>query len=153
MSSTAPPDVILLYRVRKGLVLLSGSYVTQLPSGRLQTAEAQSPIVAPPERVLYSANPADAVYAPGDCPSCGEPAACDCADDLYDDMTNARLVAEQLSRVLDVVQGIHSAGCDPDSGSLICGTCRVSYPCGTIAAIQAVEEPAARLHWAGEWPS
>ena len=76
---------------------------------------------------------------------------CDCADDLCDDMEAARRVAEQLSCVLDVIQRIHSAGCDPDSGSLICETCRVSYPCDTIAATQALEEPAARLHWAGEW--
>ena len=152
MSDTTSPDVILLYRARSGRPLAGGSYVAQLPSGRLQAVEVQSPIIAPSDRVWYSTNPVDGVYPPCDCPTCGEPMLCDCADDLCDDMEHARRVAEQLSGVLDVIQQIHSVGCDPDSGSLICGTCRVSYPCDTIAATQALEEPAARLHWAGEWP-
>lgn len=149
--SSELPDVILLYRVRRGLPVCGGSYVTRLPSGRLQTVEAQSPSIAPSDRVWYSTDSADGVYIPSGCPTCGEPMICDCADDLCDDMESARRVAEQLSGVLDVIQRIHSVGCDPDPGSLICETCRVSYPCGTIAAMQALEEPAARLHWAGEW--
>lgn len=146
------PDIIPLYRVYPTSLVAGGTYVA-LPgsSARLQVIEVAPETVPRTDVAYYNTEPAGAIRVPDDCPSCGEPALCDCADDLYDDMENARRAAEQLSGVLDVIQRIHSAGCDPDSGSLICGTCRVSYPCGTISAIQTLEEPAARLHWAGEW--
>lgn len=145
------PDIILLYRVREGALLGGGSYVVQLPSGRLQTVETRGPASAPPGQVYYGTDPAVAVRHPGPCPLCDAFALCDCAAELDDDLGNARHVGEQLSGALRDIVDLHPSGCDPESGRLVCETCRQSYPCATVAAVQALGESAARLLWERMW--
>lgn len=147
-----PPDVIPFYRVQEGALLSgSGSYLARLPSGRVQTVEIQSPTFCT-RALYYSTDLREAAQAPGKCPICDGITLCDCADALSNDLGNSRQAAVQLCDVLDEIKELHPSGCDPDSGSLICETCRQPYPCATTAAIQDIEEPAARLLWTGEWP-
>ena len=147
----APPDVILLYRVREGALLGGGSYVTRLPSGRLQTVETQGTVIAPPGQVYYGTDPAVAVHHPGPCPSCDAFTFCDCAEELSEDLENARLAAIQLRRILDEIHLRHPCGCEPGSGRLICETCRQPWPCATVAVMQDAPEPASRVLWEGLW--
>lgn len=149
--SSELPDVILLYRVREGALLGGGSYVTWLPSGRLQTVEAQGTAIAPPEQVYYGTDPAVAVHHPGSCPSCDAFTFCDCAEELSEDLENARLAAIQLRRILDEIHLRHPCGCELGSGRLICETCRQPWPCATVAVMQDAPEPASRVLWEGLW--
>ena len=69
------------------------------------------------------------------------------------DLPDTHLVATQLSRALGAIEWTHSPGCEPGTDRSICETCRVAYPCATIAAIEAIDEPAASVYRAGEWLS
>ena len=60
------------------------------------------------------------------------------------DLPDTHLVATQLSRALGAIEWTHSPGCEPGTDRSICETCRVAYPCATIA------EPAASVYRAGE---
>ena len=67
------------------------------------------------------------------------------------ELPDASLVAQQLSRALGAIEWIHSPTCEPGSDQSICETCRVAYPCGAIAAIEALDEPAASFYRDGGW--
>ena len=58
------------------------------------------------------------------------------------DSPDAYLIATQLSRALGASEWIHSPTCE---------TCRVAYPCGAIAAIEALDEPAVSFYRSGGW--
>ena len=51
------------------------------------------------------------------------------------ELPDASLVAQQLSRALGAIEWAHSPDCGPGSDQSICETCRVAYPCPTIAAM------------------
>lgn len=69
------------------------------------------------------------------------------------DSPDAHLIATQLSRALGAIEWAHSPGCEPGTDRSICETCRVAYPCGAIAAIEAIDEPAASFYRDGGWLS
>lgn len=147
-------DVILLYRVREGALLGGGSYMVRLPSGRLQTAEAQGPAIASPGQVYYGTDPAVAVHRPGSCPSCDAFTFCDCAEETAEDLDEARGAAEDLADVIAEILRLHPTVCEPETGRVICETCRQLCPCTTVSAVRNGSEAAARLIWEGArtWP-
>ena len=67
------------------------------------------------------------------------------------DLPDTHLVATQLSRALGAIERAHSPGCEPGTDRSICETCRVGYPCDAIAAIEALDEPAASFYRDGGW--